>query len=1100
MKKALLFAVAAAFGLCAVHAQEEDMTSYIVNAGFDEDLTFQADGTQKTAISTDHAYGRSYAYIAEDSTVYAHPDGTKTRTDGRQAEAVNGFVGRIKGWTVSTSGTFPEYQWVYYGSLAYAMGQETIPAGDNGKGFVAPPTEKPSECSGDDNVGVLRLAAGWSNQASYSQKVSLPCAQYRLEYWVLNGNYENSSSQTGVTNLCQVSCRKDVFADEDGFNAETWTKHTIEFTPTSDFTITVGMKAANELSTKNPVLYIDGIKLYKIGEADPMEIYTADIVDLQDSCWTYVESDIPLYSGLVEELSAAIEASEDGVDAATDTTALRSVLTTLTAALVKVQAGRAAADQISARISEISNLLANTDYPGKADLQTAYDSAEAALEEGNSDTLVAEAEKLEAALVAYYESQEASDENPADYTFLVKSPYFTTTAAQPTIVYMADNAGIESVTYPNADNYTVASAPSDGSKEGWYIGESGGDQRLNYRQNRVCWNAWRKGNNAVSINQDLTEIPNGYYTVSAEMITQSSYLTDQHVYATSAIDGTVASASLTSGDFADDDSGTWTYLTTPKILVSDGKLTIGAIGNNTDSDGSQKGWFCVTNFRLMYYGAISEEETRALYTERLAQYDLLLDSLYYKADKAAFKTVLDAYRNATTIEDIEAALDTLASASAVAQASLDKYKNVTAGSLNDLKTRAADGTYLTNQAAAATQAVTAMEALEAADDATYTEMDSLTTILRYYRDTYLPVFGEAEGLTLTNAEAIAAMKGTLEGQVAKLNAIGTLATTDYLDELIAELNKAISVCQATEAITSGDTDLTSLIINPTCDGSDTKSMPTGWTGLLTGSGNQYYNNTGQAYDGNSSNRYLDAWNGTAKQLRYTAYQTLENIPNGVYELKAKMRASGTVGSEGVYLFGYDDANNTGVNDSTALAAVYAAAHIQPTDSFYVDNTIEKGSRYGYFTDSYGPIWVEAFDAIDEGGGTEEQNSIANANSGKGRGWFYVSLKVTVTNNKLIVGVTNDSILTAGSTDTDGAATVPFTGTWFSADDFTLTLVQNNQTDYNPATGVAAIEQDGALVPDAIYTLDGRRVNSLQNAPRGIYVIRENGATRKVMKK
>lgn len=1098
MKKHLLFAVAAMFGLCVAHAQEEeDVTSYLVNPGFDEDLTFQADGSEKTSVNTGESTDDSYYYAAEDSTVYANASHI-TSSDGRQW-AVNGFIGRINGWTLQTGSTYPTCEWVYSGSFAYGMDSKAVPVAYNGTGYIEVPTEKPSDANDADNVGVLMLRAGWGGWASYSQNVSLSCAQYRLEYWVLNTNYENSSSNTGVTNLCQVTCRKDVFADEDGFNAQTWTKHTIEFTPTSNFTITLGMKSSGG-SNSNPFLWIDGIKLYKIGEADPMEIYTADIVDLTDSCWTYVESDIPAYSGLVEELSTAIEAAENDMDAATDTTALRTIYNTLTAALVEAQAGKAAADQISARLTEISNLLSNTDYPGKADLQAAYESAETALEEGGSATLVAEAEKLEAALVAYYESQEASDENPADYTFLVKSPYFTTTAAQPTIVYMADNAGIESVTYPNADSYTVASAPSDGSKEGWYIGESGGDQRLNYRQNRVCWNAWRQSNNAVSINQDLTDIPNGYYTVSAEMITQPSYVTDQHVYATSSIDGTVTSASLTSGDFADDESGTWTYLTTPKILVSDGKLTIGALGNNTDSDGSQKGWFCVTNFRLLYYGAISEEETRALYTERLAQYDLLLDSLYYKADKAEFKAVLDAYRNASSIEDIEAALDTLASASAVAQASLDKYKNVTAGSLNDLKTRAADGTYLTNQALAATQAVTAMEALEAADDATYTEMDSLTTILRYYRDTYLPVFGEAESLTLTNADAVAAMKGTLEGQVTKLNAIGTLATTEYLDELIAELNKAIAVCQASEAIASGSSDLTSLIINPTCDASDTKSAPSGWSGIMVNSGNQLYNTSGQAYDGVSGNHYLDAWNSNASVLRYTAYQTLENIPNGIYELKAKMRTSGTVGSEGVYLFGYDDANDTGINDSTALAAVYAAAHIQPTDSFYVDNTIAKGTLYGYFTASYGPIWAEAFDAIDEGGGTEEQNDIANANSGKGWGWFYVSLQVTVTNNKLIIGVTNDSILTAGSKDTDGAATVPFTGTWYSADDFTLTLVQNNQTDYNPATSVAAIEKQGALVPDAIYTLDGRRVNSLQNAPRGIYVIRENGATRKVMKK
>ena len=60
-----------------VMAQEEDMTHLIVNAGFDEDLTFQPDGAMKAVISTETSLSdRSWAYIAADSTVYAKPKST----------------------------------------------------------------------------------------------------------------------------------------------------------------------------------------------------------------------------------------------------------------------------------------------------------------------------------------------------------------------------------------------------------------------------------------------------------------------------------------------------------------------------------------------------------------------------------------------------------------------------------------------------------------------------------------------------------------------------------------------------------------------------------------------------------------------------------------------------------------------------------------------------------------------------------------------------------------------------------------------------------------------------------------------------------------
>lgn len=109
---------------------QEDVTHYIQNAGFDEDLTFQVDGTMKEAVSTETSLSdRSWAYIAADSTVYARPKTTSSqkRADGRKMEAVNGFKGRVKGWTMESNGNFPSCEWTYFGSVPYDLRHSRYP-------------------------------------------------------------------------------------------------------------------------------------------------------------------------------------------------------------------------------------------------------------------------------------------------------------------------------------------------------------------------------------------------------------------------------------------------------------------------------------------------------------------------------------------------------------------------------------------------------------------------------------------------------------------------------------------------------------------------------------------------------------------------------------------------------------------------------------------------------------------------------------------------------------------------------------------------------------------------------------------------------------
>ena len=109
----------------------EDVTHYIVNAGFDVDLTFNSDGTTKHIIDkTTSLSNRSWAYIAEDNSVYAW---AKTLDEGNgywngadeRTHAINGYVGQIYGWTL-THKDFPACEWRYFGTLPYDLGEKAV--------------------------------------------------------------------------------------------------------------------------------------------------------------------------------------------------------------------------------------------------------------------------------------------------------------------------------------------------------------------------------------------------------------------------------------------------------------------------------------------------------------------------------------------------------------------------------------------------------------------------------------------------------------------------------------------------------------------------------------------------------------------------------------------------------------------------------------------------------------------------------------------------------------------------------------------------------------------------------------------------------------
>ena len=1098
MKKLFTLAFSAMFLLSVgnVFAQdEEDVTKYLSNPGFDEDLTFDADGTMKTAISTDKSFSdRSWGYLAADSTVYARPKSTSSqkRSDGRKMEAVNGFFAHIAGWTRGdasyTGKSYYPYgndavEWVYFGTVPYDLGSTAVPIADDGTTYLEVPA-KPEADNGDDNKAFLYLRAGWGGAATYKQVVKLPCAQYRLEYWAININ----PSATKGENLSRVVCRKDEFKDETGFTDTEWTLHTIEFTPTAEFSLEFGFKSEGG-SGGNPFLCIDGIKLYKIGEADEEELLQSDlgdyITELQD---LYTSEPIANYDGLAGEADDFVQEVQD----AEGKEALEAAIALVKDYIQKMKDWQTAIEQyeaLCAQADEIMNTPEDDVYPGYDDFSAAYDDIISGIGDADSEEFADYIDQLQAAIWAYRFSQPASEEEPADYTFFVDNPTFA-------------------------------------AKGAWYIGQDGGDQRLKSdftdgEGNQFTgWNAWRNNlgsaDQSVSISQDLTGLPNGYYTVTAEMCTQDGCITDQHVFA----NGSAQNAESPVMTMTGWDPYVFEPLTTAKVLVVDGKLTIGAIGHGADTTPAENGgtltdhrcgWFCVTNFQLNYLGEATEEEIAAVIAAKYADAEAYVEAMHFAGDKATAAAAVAAAKEAADLDALKAALTE-------AEASETEYSSVINGTYKSLQDSIAK--YPNSNSTKVTQVVVDMTtAYLTAAEATYKEVGTYTEILRYYLNTLTPAIDKAEQTEFKKAEAKAAVTDVVNDVVAELKALAELPTTEYLAEKVAAINEVLAVAEKSDIEYGDGVDVTAYITNAAI----TDANVTGWTvNKITGDGSGAKN--GQAKNGDGNDYYIDTYNGTAGAVRANYYQVL-NVPNGVYELSADQRNAGG----GYYLFASTAApvqneDQAWVLDAAATNVLSLAKPVATNVYKYVTTLDVAQDSVAVYADTYGEYWMAAadkyieltgasageeislFDAISDitageaKEGYEAEWAILSANSGKGRGWFSNKLQIEVTDHVLTVGVTNDSVFTAGLIDTDGNPTVPFTGTWFSANDFKLVMVsEGDNAGWDIVTGVQAVAAtDKAVKVAAVYTISGAKVAGLQ---KGINIVKyTDGTVKKVLVK
>ena len=697
-----------------------------------------------------------------------------------------------------------------------------------------------------------------------------------------------------------------------------------------------------------------------------------------------------------------------------------------------------------AKMEELGNLNNNllelvesTGYPGTdaaiAVYQEAQDLIDGAVEGATYQTIIDMIAKVNQAVRDYKLSQEVSRENPADYSFFIVNPECHNTTSGWTGTTASFEYNVAEFYDKDWDMYQKLTGLPNGLYEVGLYGffrtgaNDGGEAYRNGAENLI----------AKLYAGDLSTSIMSLYTFTEEECGVSGTGTNGYINVRQ-----YADEAFTAGFYS---------ANTLRVIVTDGTLTIGVRGASHES-GS---WFAFRDFSLKYFGPAIDEDYLDIWNKVAAESDVIIDGLLL-GDKAAFNALYDAAKALVAegkyTEAYTAMLANNETYGAIA-ATTRSFINGTYASLAD-----ADATLGTNGAAVAKAAYGFVKAAVEAADATSDIIAALEAKASAYLD-YAQYVDEVDALVAkaNQNHFVKAYVDVVKELIAANKEI--LVAAFYTDDVVADrkarLADAVAAMKKSAALSATDgSDVTDLlIVNPNID----DSTPTGWN-VIKGNGNGP-TITGEHWTANTDNRYIDSWNGTAGSLNFTAYQVLKDIPNGTYTLSYSGRSDG----ENAYGFASTAAYTDVINDSTVALAIQSAKTI------FLMHPAE-GATHGDYWYADSLIWAQ--------GG--EQTDIFNANDGSGYGWSPRTIEgIVVEDHVMTIGVTVDSTLTQKP---------GFTGTWFSTDEFHLTLVKmGDNSNYVIDTNVQSAVADAIVVRRIYVTLDGK---SSALPQKGINIVRE----------
>ena len=563
------------------------------------------------------------------------------------------------------------------------------------------------------------------------------------------------------------------------------------------------------------------------------------------------------------------------------------------------------AKMLSTAITTMDELAAATDYEGKDIFMQAIDAARV-IEEASDQSQIS---GPEAYLEAYNTLNEARGiyvlSRPAvdgvyNYSDLINQPFFCNNEYNPTwdedlqqFIFNQDieetwckiqEQGYSEAQGEHADwidfcsNVTIATSGSDEGR--WVIKSTtwhGGNPAAVTMQHGYPaiggWTAEPSGNPEL-LHQTITNLPNGYYSMSALMCNVQTISDLQYVY----IEGTGGvqeKANLTMG--AQGWWGGWTRnsiyekLETGMVEVTDGKVTI---GSSSDS------FYAVTGFQLYYYG--ETPDFTAMIQKKLTNLNEQIENLTFPGDidyvEGLIATIpesitgFDAYDEANkTIAEAEEYINTaynylnnwsLADDIANAQANYEE----SSAEYKILDKMFEDVMYIgTNET----------DTYETAQEAS--ELYSKLSAYLTYREkvaeyvVYYPVINDIIADQNTGLlESITAEK--LDDYTKVLEAAEAIGAA-------ADVRKILEPLGLDNATPENPVDITVIVKNPTYD-----EGTTGWDGALTVDGRLH-----------NAERY---------NTQFDVSQTIKSLPAGCYLVKvqAYYRDGGSAGSEtsGVY--------------------------------------------------------------------------------------------------------------------------------------------------------------------------------------------------------
>lgn len=798
-----------------------------------------------------------------------------------------------------------------------------------------------------ENCGTMVFGI-WTNAIpafEFSQTVTgIPDGSYTVKCWMaVGGGGGNRMVDQRLFGNTTEQLYSDVASNNTGDDGPYYQLSVDAFV--ANGTLTFGVRTGGGTS--------DGNGWYKVGNFTLVyHGLTAQFAlsNLQETVSEYLNNGVSdMVPGIAYTLVDALDLSYDFIGEAIEDEAALQAYKDLLAVFEEVQAADKTTAEIRSLITE-AEAMAGLNYPGKAIFVITTNSASNYLanEDATPEGLLQMKDKLIAARITYIFSQAATADAPADVTEVILNPSFREEGQEDNEEAIRTSAGW------TANN------------------SSSGDYTTYFNQGHTCWNSWSTSFTSMEIYQQLNGLPAGIYSVSCIALTQSGCLTDQHAFISSDITMAVSPGMTIEGW---DDSGSfvsgvgtlgegiWEELQTEKIkLGDDAALHIGFA--STGYENGTAGWFCVTDFKLYYYGT----DDSNLFDESVAKVNELKADVQLKGDIAAIDKMIDEAKANVSGDEVYA-YGKLMEATNYAKTSTQLYDNFVNNFYIPLN-ECADAATNESMKAVCAFIINQIDIYLNSTNRVYDDLAYMESIAEAYID-YVEGYQYISDAYLTDISIyeesyVAKFNKLIEEQTTVLKA--RFLTVEQIEAYTKALEYATKDMLISQVlVATGEVDLSFMVENPSFEFDEVVSTvidtpPTGWSILINDvpcatpeeiieNGLVTWCGCNMDADATKTGDFIfGIWNASIPNFEIS--QVIENVPNGHYVVTVDMATplSGTLsrlGGQRVFLNDQESYfKDYVIDEETGLGEYYEASTDQgPLETITVEADVTNNMLY-----------------------------------------------------------------------------------------------------------------------------------------------------------